>query len=75
MAEVLLGPERLALFLFLASGAFELQRYPVGRWRRSGHMHYLLGDVIRLMFKRIVGLPDNQLRLHCGRERLCSQRR
>jgi hypothetical protein len=75
MAVTLFGPERLALFLFLARGAFALQRYAVGPWRRGVHTHHLVGDAIRLMFKGIVGLPDNQLRLHCGWERLCSQRR
>jgi hypothetical protein len=71
---MLLGSERPAPSPFLASGAFALQRYAVGPWRRGGHTHHLVGDAIRLMFKRIVGLPDNQLRLHCGWEWLCSQR-
>ena len=38
------------------------------------HAHHLVGDVVRLMLKRIVGLPDNELRLYCAWEWRCSER-
>jgi hypothetical protein len=50
---------------------------PQPRWRHgwcgSRHAHHLVGDPVRLMFKRIVNLPNSELCLYDAWERRCCE--
>jgi hypothetical protein len=65
------------LILLRAVRAFAAE---LGRSRRDGetgrgHAHHLIGDMIRLVLKRVIDLPDDELRLKKRMWRLMSGRR
>ena len=60
------GLQRVCLFFFLAGCAFaaDLRRRRGRLNLRGRHAHHLIGDAIRFMLKRIVGLSDHELSLN-----------
>jgi hypothetical protein len=56
----------LTLVLLLAGRAFAADLLRCGRHGNIGigHSHHLVGDAIRFMLKRIIGLSDHELSLN-----------
>jgi hypothetical protein len=66
----------LKLLLLLASIAFaaDLRRRGGGCNPWHGHAHHLIRDAVRLVFERIIHLPNSELRLYGAWEWRCSER-